>query len=115
MPNSAQFVGERLDLLARDRIGDAELEADGRDVVIHRRDRELGAAHATTVHAQPVERLGRRHLVDEMEVDVEEVGLARRMVDDVLLPQLLAQRLCHLLPSRSLPVPALSVRHCLNI
>ncbi len=66
---------KRLDLLAGDRVGDAELEADGRDVVVHRRDRELGAADGATVHSQPVERLGGGDLVHEVQVDVEEVGL----------------------------------------
>jgi hypothetical protein len=33
--------------------------------------------------------------VDQVEVDVEEVRLTVRPVDDVLLPQLLAQRLRH--------------------
>ena len=87
--------GERLDLLARDRVGDAELEADGRHVVVHRRDGQLGPAHAAPVQAQPVEGLRRRDLVHEVEVDVEEVGLAVAAVDDVLLPHLLAQRLGH--------------------
>ena len=42
--------------------------------------------------AQAVEGLGRGDLVDEVEVDVEQVGLAVAGADDVAVPDLLAQR-----------------------
>ncbi len=40
--------------------------------------------------AQPVEGLGRGHLVEQVQVDEEEVGLALGRVDDVGVPDLLA-------------------------
>ena len=64
----------------------------GRDVVVHRGDGEVGPAHGAAGQAQAVERLRRRDLVDEVEIDVEEVGLALAAADDVALPHLLAQR-----------------------
>ena len=64
----------------------------GRDVVVHRRHGEVGAADRAAGQAQAVERLRRRDLVDEVEVDVEEVGLAVGAVDDVAVPHLLAER-----------------------
>src|SRR5690242_21432126 len=42
---------------------------------------------------QPVEGLRRRHLVHEVQVDVEQVRLAGRTADDVLVPHLLRQGL----------------------
>ena len=39
-------LGEDLDLAPRDRIRDPQFEPRGRDVVVHRRDGELGTAHA---------------------------------------------------------------------
>ena len=84
---------QRLELGARERIGDRPGER--RDVVIHRRDREVGAAHRAARETQPVERLRRGDLVDQVEVDVEERGLARRLVDDVALPDPVEQRLRH--------------------
>ena len=42
--------------------------------------------------AQALERLGRRDLVDQVQVDVEQVGLALGGVDDVAVPHLLAER-----------------------
>ena len=42
--------------------------------------------------AQPVEGLGRGHLVQQVEVDEEEVGLALGRVDDVRVPDLLGER-----------------------
>ena len=43
--------------------------------------------------AQTVEGLGRGDLVDEVEIDVEEVGMALLAVHQMALPHLLAQRL----------------------
>src|SRR4029077_10519719 len=40
---------------------------------------------------QRLERLRRRHLVHEVQVDVEEVGLARRTMDHVRVPDLLGE------------------------
>ena len=84
---------QRLELSARERIGDRTRER--RDVVVHRRDREVGAAHGAAGETQPVERLRRRDLVDQVEVDVEERRLARRLVDHVALPDPVEQRLRH--------------------
>ena len=61
-------------------------------VVVHGRDGEVGPADRAPGQAQAVERLRRRDLVDEVEIDVEEVGLAVAVADDVTLPHLLAER-----------------------
>ena len=82
---------EHLHLLRRDRVGDRLVDVGGGHVVVHRGDGEVGPAHGAPGQAQPVERLGRRDLVDQVEVDVEEVGLALAVMDDVALPHLLAQ------------------------
>ncbi len=76
MPNSLQFSREHADLRRRDRVLERTVEPGGRHVVVHRRDREVGPAHAAARHAQAVERLRRGDLVHEVEIDVEEVGLA---------------------------------------
>ena len=69
----------------------------GRHVVVLGGDREVGPAHGAAGQAQAVERLRRRDLVHEVEIDVEEVGLAVGAVHDVAVPDLLAQcaRLWH--------------------
>ncbi len=92
MPNSSQFSREHLHLPGRDGIAHRLVDVGGRDVVVHRRDCEIGAPNRPTREAQPVERLGRRDLVHEVEVDVEQVGLAVGAVDDVALPHLLGER-----------------------
>ena len=48
----------------------------GSDVVIHRRERQLGPADAPSGEAEPLEGLRRGDLVDQVQVDKEEVGLA---------------------------------------
>ena len=86
-----------LHLLGRDRVLDRQVDVGGGDVVVLGGDGEVGPAHRAAGQAQAVEGLRAGHLVDEVEVDVEEVGLARAGVDDVAVPDLLGQRggRCH--------------------
>ena len=88
---------EHLDLACRDRVGDRPVDVGGGDVVVLGGDREVGAAHGAAAHAQAVERLRARHFVHEMQVDVDQVGLAGRGVHHVLVPHLLREchRSCH--------------------
>ena len=52
-----------------------------RDVVIHRRDGQLGSAHRPPREPESLECLGRGDLVDEVEVDVEQCRLAGLVAD----------------------------------
>ena len=61
-------------------------------VVVGRGDGEVRVADGAAGQAQAVEGLGRGHLVDEVQVDEEQVGLALGLVDDVGVPDLLGQR-----------------------
>ena len=80
---------ERLDLDAAELVLDAVggHRAVGRDVVVGGGERAVRAADLAAGHPQAVERLWARDLVDEVEVDVDEVG--RHLV---ALPDLLEQR-----------------------
>ena len=85
--------GQRIHLPLRDRVGDG---ADRRrDVVIHGRDGEVRAADGAAVQPQAVERLRAGDLVHQVQVHVEEVGLAVGSMDDVAFPDLLRERLRH--------------------
>ena len=75
-------------LLGRDRILDRLVEIGGGDVVVHRGHGEIGTADGAPGETEPVERLRRRDLVDEVQVDIEEVGFAITSADDVALPDL---------------------------
>ena len=56
-------------------------------------DGEVGPTHAAVGHAQPVERLRGGHLVHQVQVDVEQVGLAvSAFGHQMAVPDLLAQR-----------------------
>ena len=85
-------AAQRLELLLGELVRRA---VDRRHVVIHRRERPVRPAHAAAGQAQPLERLRRGDLVDQVQVDVEQRRLARRLGDDVPLPDLLEQRPCH--------------------
>ena len=87
MPNSAQFCRKHRDLLRRDRIGDRQIDIDRRHIVIRRGDRQIGPPNRPARHAQPVKRLRRGHLMDQMQVDVEQVGFAGRGANDVTAPR----------------------------
>src|SRR6476469_2749563 len=78
-------------LLRRDRVRDWQIDVDGRHIVIRSPDGEVRATNGPARHAQAVERLGRCHLMDQMQVDVEQVGFAKRGSNDMLLPDLVGQ------------------------
>ena len=84
-----------LDLGAAHRVGDRLVPVDRGDVVVLGGQRQVGAADRAVGEAQAVEGLRRGHLVEEVEVDVEQVGLSRGAPDDVLVPDLLGQGLAH--------------------
>ena len=86
---------QRLDLPARERVADVELVL-GRHVVVDRRERQVGPAHAPAGQPQAVERLRARHLVDQVTVDVEQRRLAGGG-HHVAVPDLLEQSLWHAL------------------
>ena len=65
---------QHLELLGRDRVGHRPVDVLGGDVVVRGGDGELGPAHRAAGEAEPVEGLRAGHLVDEVEVDVEQVG-----------------------------------------
>src|ERR1035441_5308984 len=104
-------LAQRLDLGARDRVGERAVRAiegdwgggwdtgagdpGGRHVVVLGGDGQVGTAYLAVGRAQPVERLRAGHLVQEVEVDIEEVGLARRATHHVGVPDLLGERTAH--------------------
>ena len=81
---------QRLDLLARQLVGDhpGDGRVVGRDVVVGRRQGPVRAAHLAALQAEAVEGLRRGHLVDEVQVDVDQV-----VGDLVSLPDLVEHRL----------------------
>src|SRR3954470_10857769 len=66
-----------------------------RDVVIHRRDCQVGASDGPAREPKRLERLRRRDLVNEVEIDVQEIRQALRAADDVVLPDLVEQCATH--------------------
>ncbi len=97
MSNSAQLRSRASTWAARERVGDARLAPDRRDVVVDRREGAVGPAHPAAGEPQAVEGLRRGHLVDQVEVHVEQGLLAAPLRDHLVgLPDLLEQRLAHL-------------------
>ena len=78
MPNSSQLRSSVSTCTRRELVLDARRDgrAVGGRVVVGGRERAVGPAHAAAGQAQPVERLRARHLVDEVQVDVEQGGRA---------------------------------------
>ncbi len=73
-PEFGAVVAQRLDLGPRDRVGDRLVDVDRRNVVVLGGDREIRPVHRTAGEPQSVESLRAGHLVDEMEIDVDQVG-----------------------------------------
>ena len=83
---------EHLELLGRDGVGHRLVDVGRRHVVVGRRHGEVGSAHAASGQAQAVEGLGRGHLVDEVQVDEQEVGLALGVLRTTWESQTLSRR-----------------------
>src|SRR5207253_9528495 len=91
--SDAEFVAVGLELFQlRRRLGVEDLETAtsarrGGRRMIHCRHREVGTPYPSAATTQLGERLGRRHLVHQMEVDVQHRGCAIRLgANDVLVP-----------------------------
>ncbi|BDZ51219.1 hypothetical protein GCM10025867_34600 [Frondihabitans sucicola] len=88
-----RVVAQGVDLGTAREIGDRPVDRKGRGVVVFCRDREVEAADRAVGLTKTVERLGAGHLVDEVEVDVEEVGSTVGALDDhVVVPHFFGQR-----------------------
>ncbi len=92
-------LAQRLQLGAGDGVGDGLVDVEGGGVVVLGGDGEVGAPHRPAGLAQAVERLRAGHLVEQVQVDEEEVGLAFGAPDDVVVPDLLRECPCHRFPS----------------
>ncbi len=86
---------QRVDLLARNGVGDREFDADRRNVVVLGGERQVWSPYSPAGGAQAVECLWAGDLVDEVKVDVEQVGLAVDALDDVRVPDLFRQSASH--------------------
>ena len=93
----ACVAGEGAHLLRGDRVGDRQVPVAGGDVVVDGGERALGPPHPAPGEPQALERLGRRDLVHQVQVDVQQRRSARHRVHDVGIPDLLEEgaRLAH--------------------
>ncbi len=84
--------GERLDLQPAVGVLDALGAIGRRNVVVDHRQGALGRVDLASGHAQPLEGLGARHLVDQVPIDVEQRRAVRLGLDDVVVPDLVVER-----------------------
>jgi len=85
----AELVAVRaqcVELGASERVRDRPV--DGRNIVIHRRDGQIRPPDGTPRGAQPFECLRARHLVHQVQVDVEQHRRIDGRLDDVRVPDL---------------------------
>ena len=89
------IAAQRIHLARGDLIGDdqAILRACGWDVVVHGGDMPVWPAQFASRQAQTIEGLRRCDFMHQMKVDINQRRFARRLGDDVLLPDLLKERL----------------------
>ena len=86
---------QSFNLIRGDRIDNRQAAICGWNVVIDGAESEIWASHLAARLTQSIKRLRRRHLVDEMEIDVKKRGLAGRFTNNVRGPKLVEER-CHL-------------------
>src|SRR4051794_16472947 len=92
-PELLAVLSKRLHLLSGDLVPYRKPYLRRRHVVVHRGERKVWATHLAPREPQSLEGLRGGHLMDEMEVHVEEIRLSLRAPYYVLLPYLLYQRL----------------------
>ena len=78
---------QSFDLIRGHRIGNRQAAIRGWNVVIDGAESEIRASHFATGLTQSVKRLRRRHLVDEMEIDVEKRGFTTGFANNVCGPK----------------------------
>ena len=102
MPNSRQLRSRASSCALAISSVTGSIERPRRRVVVHRGDRQVRSADLAAGQPQAVERLRRGHFVDEMQVDIEQRGLAGSIANDVRGPDLFEERLGGHLSRRSL-------------
>jgi DNA-binding IclR family transcriptional regulator len=98
---------QRVDLSPRHRVRDRLVDVQRRRVVVLCCQREIRTANGPTGLPQTIEGLRAGHLVNEMQIDEEQVGLTVSGSYDVVVPHLLAQCLAHGDWSLLIPVPTI--------
>src|ERR1700674_3614262 len=77
-------------------IEDGQSAVGGGDGVVHHRESEIGAADLATFGAETGEGLGRRALMDEVAVNIDNRGLVGVLANNVGVPDFLIERFrCH--------------------
>jgi hypothetical protein len=97
----ATVVVERDHLDARRLVGDSvdtEFAVGGRHVVVGRCQVGVDAPRSTPGQLEPVERLRRRHFVQQMAIDVEQTRSILAFGHEVIAPDLVVQGLSHSCP-----------------
>ena len=95
----AELLGvltQGVDLGAARHVRDGQVDVDRGRVVVLGRNRQIGAADLPSGEAQALKRLGARHFMHEMEVNVEQIGGAiLPLGHDVVSPHLFCHRSAH--------------------
>ncbi len=87
-------LGQRPDLQRRFDILDAAAAVGGRHVVVDHGQCLVRCAHGAVGHAQALEGLRAGHLVNQVAVDIDQRGAVRRLFDQMVVPDLVIERLC---------------------
>src|SRR5713101_7241956 len=85
-----------LDLKLGVRVGNRQRTAGGWHVMVHRRERALGASHRASGLQQSFEGLWRGHLVHHVQIDIKQRRLSGGLSDHMRIPNYFKKRLrCH--------------------
>src|SRR5664279_4377834 len=102
MPKSLAFCAMTAICSVDSRIGIGQIAVGGRHVVVDHGQRLVGRVHLAARRAQALEGLRARHLVHQMAVDIDQAGSIRRLVHQMVVPDLVVEgtRFCHRLTLR---------------
>ena len=90
------IANQGVDLDFRHRVGDPQVTVGCRHAVVDGGEGEVGPADRAPMQSERIEGLGRGDLMYQVEVGIEEVGLAFDRANEVLVPDFLEEGLwCH--------------------
>ena len=95
-PELTGVLAQRVDLGATGDVGDGAVNVDRRSVVVLGCESQVGSAHLASGEAKTFEGLGAGDLVDQVKVDVEQVGgTVLTLGDGVVAPHFLRHCSAH--------------------
>ena len=107
-------IAQGINLQFRDWIGNGLINIQRWNIVIFRRQSQIRAADFSAGKTQAIECLWASYLMNQVEVDIQQIGFTRCAANHVIIPNLLCQCLTHFNAALSSPQERKFASHLLR-